>query len=66
MRSDSEDLRKIPKVTTNSGKRSYLALRDWTSLDIDIRDASTVSQFKNVHLNMTFPKLAKANVLTSQ
>ena len=59
MRSDSEDLRKIPKVTTNSGQRSYLALRD-------IRDASTVSQFKNVYLNMTFPKLAKANVLTSQ
>jgi hypothetical protein len=49
----------LPRVSTNSGKRSFsfLAVSDWTSLDI--RNASTLSQFRNAYLNMAFSKIAE-------
>ena len=51
----------LPRVNTNSGKRSFsfLASSDWNSLDVDIRNASTLSQFRNAYLNMAFSNLAE-------
>ena len=51
----------LPRVSTNSGKRSFsfLAASDWNSLDVDIRNASTLSQFRNAYLNMAFSNLAE-------
>jgi hypothetical protein len=44
----------LSRVSTNSGKHSFsfLAASDWNSLDVDIRNASTLSQFRNAYLNM--------------
>ena len=51
----------LPRVSTNSGKRSFcfLAASDWNSLDVDIRNSSTLSQFRNAYLNMAFSNLAE-------
>ena len=38
---------------------SFLASSDWNSLDVDIRNASTLSQFRNAYLNMAFSNLAE-------
>jgi hypothetical protein len=46
----------LPRVSINSGKHSFsfLAASDCNSLDVDIhvRNASTLSQFRNAYLNM--------------
>jgi hypothetical protein len=51
----------LHRVSTNSGKRSFsfLAASDWNSLDVDIRNASTLSQFRNAYSNMAFSNLAE-------
>ena len=50
----------LPRGSTNSGKHSFSFLAaSANSLDVDIRNASTLSQFRNAYLNMTFSKLAE-------
>ena len=58
----------LPRVSTNSGKHSFsfLAASDWNSLDVDIRNASTLSQFRNAYLNMAFSKLHVAETIDSK